>query len=36
MAGSKKLATGELVRFLLSASARETYGRYGFVVLGEK
>ena len=36
MAGSKKPATAELVRYLTSASAREIYGRYGFVVLGEK
>jgi molybdate transport system substrate-binding protein len=36
IAGSKKPATAELVRYLTSAAARELYGRYGFVVLGEK
>jgi molybdate transport system substrate-binding protein len=36
LAGSTKAATGELVRHLTSAEARVVYGRYGFVVLGEK
>jgi molybdate transport system substrate-binding protein len=34
LAGSKKPATSQLVRHLTSAAARETYARYGFVVLG--
>jgi molybdate transport system substrate-binding protein len=36
IAGPKKPATAALVRHLTSAAAREVYGRYGFVVLGEK
>jgi ABC-type molybdate transport system substrate-binding protein len=36
LGGSKKPATAELVRYLTSARARETYRRYGFIVLGEK
>jgi len=36
IAGSRKRATGDLVRYLTSAPAREVYRRYGFVVLGEK
>jgi len=36
LAGSKKPATAELIRYLTSAAAREVYGRYGFVVLGER
>jgi molybdate transport system substrate-binding protein len=35
LAGSKKPATGELVRYLTSAPARDVYRRYGFFVLGE-
>jgi molybdate transport system substrate-binding protein len=34
--GSKKAATADLVRHLASPAAREVYGRYGFVVLGER
>ncbi len=33
LAASRKPATAEFVRYLLSASAREVYGRHGFVVL---
>ena len=36
LAASKKPATAALVRHLTSAPAREVYGRFGFVVLGEK
>ena len=36
LAGSKKPATAELVRYLTSPSAREVYRRYGFIVLGER
>jgi len=36
MATSKKVATGELVRYLLSPPAREVYARYGFIVLPGK
>ena len=36
LAGSKKSAAAELVRYLTSAPAREVYRRYGFIVLGEK
>jgi len=34
IAGSRKPATAELVRHLTSPSAREVYGRYGFILLG--
>jgi molybdate transport system substrate-binding protein len=34
--GSKKAATADLVRYLTSPPAREVYGRYGFIVLGER
>jgi molybdate transport system substrate-binding protein len=36
LASSKKAATAELVRYLLSAPAREVYARHGFLVPGEK
>jgi len=36
LAGSRKSAAAELVRYLTSAPAREVYRRYGFIVLGEK
>jgi molybdate transport system substrate-binding protein len=36
LAASRKAATAELVRHLLSASAGEVYGRHGFVVLPAK
>jgi len=36
IAGSRKRATGELVRYLTSTRAREVYRRHGFVVLGER
>ena len=36
LAGSRKSAATELVRYLTSAPAREVYRRYGFIVLGEK
>jgi molybdate transport system substrate-binding protein len=36
LAGSRKPAAAELVRYLTSAPAREVYRRYGFIVLGEK
>jgi molybdate transport system substrate-binding protein len=36
LAGSKKRATIDLVRYLTSAAARAVYERYGFVVLVEK
>lgn len=36
IAASKRFVTGDLVRYLLSARAREVYARHGFVVLGEK
>jgi molybdate transport system substrate-binding protein len=36
MAGTKKLATAELIRLLSSPIAREVYRRHGFVVLGEE
>jgi molybdate transport system substrate-binding protein len=36
VAGSKKPATAELVRYLTSAPAREIYRRCGFIVLVEK
>ena len=36
LAGSKKPAAAELVRYLTSAPAREVYRRSGFIVLGEK
>ena len=36
LARSRKRATGDLVRYLTSAPAREVYRRYGFVVLVEE
>ncbi len=36
LVSSKKAATRELVRHLVSASAREVYARYGFIVLPVK
>jgi molybdate transport system substrate-binding protein len=36
IAGSKKAATSDLVRALISPSARDVYARHGFVVLPEK
>jgi molybdate transport system substrate-binding protein len=36
IAGSKKAATSDLVRALISTSARDVYARHGFVVLPEK
>jgi molybdate transport system substrate-binding protein len=36
LAGSKKPAAAELVRYLTSAHSREVYRRYGFIVLEEK
>jgi molybdate transport system substrate-binding protein len=36
IAGSRKTATADLVRYLTSPPAREVYGRHGFIVLGER
>ena len=36
LAAGARPATAALLRYLTSAAAREIYGRYGFVVLGEK
>jgi molybdate transport system substrate-binding protein len=36
IAGSRKRATGELIRYLGSPPAREVYRRHGFVVLGDR
>ncbi len=36
LAASKKASTAALVRFLVSPDARETYARYGFIVLPAK
>jgi molybdate transport system substrate-binding protein len=36
VASSTKAGTREMVRYLLSAPAREVYARHGFVVLGER
>jgi molybdate transport system substrate-binding protein len=36
LAASKRAATAELVRDLLSARARAIYARHGFIVIAEK